>query len=598
MKMTIINERCHIDKYAMVLMVIFIFFAIFKLYNALTAGLMYDEPETLYNAKQFYQGKLPFVDYFEHHPIVSYILLAPFSDISVWEYQRILMSILSIISAIVLYIFLSDIFNKKISILCSISFLVSPLLNRMSIMIIPDSFMIFFFIIGLYFYGRILKNSSLNNYTNFFLLGLFWSLSILSKIGSIIPITIFTLFIMYRFKTWKNILYLSIGYIVPIGIIFIIYRLNTGYIYLMIDGIMSNVYVRQYISQSFSDRIDILTNQIISMYIYLWIAAIIGSIYYLKIFLGDKSKVFKNKLKEDKYMIILSSAISLLLLIYYNLTITVDSWPHYYMIGDVLLVIISIGFYVLIQKYWHIIYDHKMLLTTISIILIFFGLIQPFMMSTYPFQPNNHKEEQLLTEWLSGGDNIDKNKYVFENWIYFNYLANLESDYKVPVLSDVTFKYLTSTNNRFADNIPLGKNVYENSDYDTVIFHEPMFDDIFIWMDMQFDKDSWYLTKRYNMVMNNYNNGQILFWYPGFKTDTFDFQINIWKRRSLSSILMEKSRIQGNIPKENIEKFISLRDDPSSLLSFSDEERYESGFIYDAKDDDIILISSRKDYSI
>lgn len=123
---------------------IFTFFTLFKLYSALTAGLMYDEPQTLYNAKQLYEGKLPFVDYFEHHPIASYILLAPFSDISVWEYQRVLMAVLSIISAIFLYIFLSDIFGKKISILCSISFLVSPLLNRMSIMVIPDSFMIFF----------------------------------------------------------------------------------------------------------------------------------------------------------------------------------------------------------------------------------------------------------------------------------------------------------------------------------------------------------------------------------------------------------------------------------------------------------------------
>lgn len=58
MKMTITNGYYHVDKHTMVLMAIFIFFAIFKLYNALTAGLMYDEPETLYNAKQFYQGNL------------------------------------------------------------------------------------------------------------------------------------------------------------------------------------------------------------------------------------------------------------------------------------------------------------------------------------------------------------------------------------------------------------------------------------------------------------------------------------------------------------------------------------------------------------
>lgn len=578
MDVVIKNKHGKIDKYFIILIIIFIFYILFKLYNALTAGLMYDEPETLYNARQLYEGKLPFVDYFEHHPIVSYILLAPFSDISVWEYQRILMAILSIISAIVLYIFLSGIFDKKISILCSVSFLVSPLLNRMSIMIIPDSFMIFFFIIGLYFYGRILKSPSYN-LGNFFLLGLFWSLSILSKIGSIIPIVIFTLFIIYRFKTWKNILYLFIGYIVPIGIIFIIYRFNIGYIYLMIDGIMSNVYVRQYVYQSLSDRVEILINQIIPMYIYLWIAAIIGFIYSFKLFFGDRSETLTDKLKDGKYIIILASPISFFLLIYYNLRMTVDSWPHYYMIEEILLIIMSIGFYGLIQKYWYGIYNHRVLLGTISILFIFFGFIQPFMMSTYPFQPNNHKEEQLLTEWLSSENNIDRNRYVFENWIYFNYLAGLESDYKVPVLSDVTFNYLTSVNNRFSDNIPLGKNVYENPNYDTVIFHGPMFDDVFMWIDMQFDKDSWLLAKKYNMTMNDYNSGQILFWYPGFKIDTFNSQIDIWQRRSLSSTLMEKSRIQGNIYDENIGEAILPRDDPSSLLYLSDVEKYESGFI-------------------
>lgn len=571
------------DVYIMISIVIFLFFTFFKLYNALTAGLMYDEPETLYNAKQLYQGKLPFVDYFEHHPIVSYILLAPFSDISVWEYQRVLMVILSIISTIVLYIFLSNTFGKKIAILCSITFLVSPLLNRMSIMAIPDSFMIFFFIIGLYFYGRILKSSSLDNYIDFFLLGLFWSLSILSKIGSIIPITIFTLFMVYRFKSLKNIFYLLIGYIVPIGIIFIIYRFNFGYIYLMIDGILSNIYVRQYISQSLSDRMNILINQIIYMYIYLWIVAIIGSVYVFKIFLSDKSKILKDKLKDEKFIIMLSSPISFFFLIYYNLRVTVDSWPQYYMIEEVLLVIMSIGFYKLIQNYWHIIQKcwygmsrYKISLMMISIILVFFSFIQPLMMSTYPYQPNNHREEQSLVKWLSDGNNINKNKYVFENWIYFNYLANLKSDYKVPIFSDVTLNYLTSVDNRFSDHIPLRKNVYENPSYDTVIFHGPLFDNLFMWIDMQFDKQGWYLTKRYNMSMIDYNN-QTLFWYPGFKPETYDFQVDIWKRDPSSSILMENARMKENLSDENVQ--ILPRDDPSSLISFGDAERNASGFI-------------------
>ena len=71
--MKMITESYHgkVDIYKVVLVSIFIFFTLFRLYNALTAGLMYDEPETLFNAEQIYLGKLPFVDYFEHHPIVS-----------------------------------------------------------------------------------------------------------------------------------------------------------------------------------------------------------------------------------------------------------------------------------------------------------------------------------------------------------------------------------------------------------------------------------------------------------------------------------------------------------------------------------------------
>lgn len=529
---TVFKDRYgKIDIYTVALVIVFTFFTFFRLYNAMTAGLMYDEPETLYNAEQLYQGKLPFVDYFEHHPIVSYILLVPLSHISVWEYQRIFVTILGIISAMVLYIFILNMFNKKIAAICSITFLVSPLLNRMSIMIIPDSFMIFFFIIGLYFYGKILKNSDLGNNTDFFLLGLSWSLSILSKISSAIPAVIFTLLIINRFKSWKNIFYMLIGYFALIVAMFALYRFDFKYMYLMIDSMLSNVYVKQYISQSLTDRKEVLFNQVISMYVYLWIVAIIGFIYSFKQFLNYNSKLLKAKLMMDeKSIVILSTSVSFFLLIYYNMRLTVDSWPHYYMIEEVLLIIMSVEFYELVQENWHRIYRNKVLLTTISIFLLFFGFVQPFIMSTYPFQPNNHKEEQILTEWLSSGNNIEKNKYVFENWIYFDYLANLKSDYKVPVLSDVTFNYLTLVNNRFMNNVSLGKNVYGNPNYDTVILHEPMFD-LSIWIDGQSDKHGWYLAKRYNMTMNDYNNNQILFWYPGFKIDTYYTKIEIWKRK-------------------------------------------------------------------
>jgi hypothetical protein len=199
------------------------------------------------------------------------------------------------------------------------------------------------------------------------------------------------------------------------------------------------------------------------------------------------------------------------------------------MIEEILLIIMSVGFYELIQKYWYNVYGYNIQLTMISIILILFGLVQPFMMSTYPYQPNNHKEEQSLINWLDDKNNIDRNRYVFENWIYFNYLANLRSDYKVPIFSDTTFYYLTSVNNSFTEHLSLRKNVYENSNYDTVIFHEPIFDGLFFWIDIQFDKNEWYLAKRYNVTMINYKD-QILFWYPGFKVDTYKSQIDVWKR--------------------------------------------------------------------
>lgn len=558
--------------YTIALIIVFTFFTFFRLYNAMTAGLMYDEPETLYNAEQLYQGKLPFVDYFEHHPIISYILLTPFAGISTWEYQRIFVAILSIVSAIFLYFFIIDIFDKKIAILCSITFLVSPLLNRMSIMIIPDSFMIFFFIMGLYFYGRILKNSDLNNScsnncTDFFILGLSWSLSILSKISSIVPIVIFTLLLTYRFKSWKNIFYMLIGYFVPIVTIFTIYHFNIRYIYLMTNGMLSNVYVRQYTSQSLHDRIEILINQVIYMYIYLWIVAIIGFIYSFKMFLNEKSNILKDKLKDYNSIIILSTSVSFFLLIYYNLRITVDSWPHYYMMEEILLIIMSVGFYEMVQKHLHRIYRYyryKTLLTMISIILILFGFVQPFMMSTYPYQPNNHKEERSLVNWLTDENNINRNKYVFENWIYFNYLANLKSDYKIPVFSDATFYYLTSINNSFTDHLSLRKNVYENSNYDTVIFHEPMFDDLFVWIDTQFDKQNWYLAKRYNIAMVDYKD-QILFWYPGFKVDTYVSQIDIWKRKPMNYVENMTDDVQDDKSLFSRDK-ISFNDDNGSII--------------------------------
>lgn len=223
----------------------------------------------------------------------------------------------------------------------------------------------------------------------------------------------------------------------------------------------------------------------------------------------------------------------------------------------------TIGFYELVRDNWdniaksQIIHRYGLLILIVS---IFFGFIQPFMMSTYPYQLNNHEQEQLLIEWMN--NNINKDKYVFENWVYFSYLAELKSDYKVPVLSDATFYYLTSVNNSFTDYVPLRKNVYENTNYDTVIYHEPIFNDLFLWIGTQFDEYNWNLIKTYNLKMSYYND-DILFWYPGFKISTFDYRIDIWTRKPIDDLLLQKNK--NNYSKENIEKSI-IGDNENSIF--------------------------------
>lgn len=192
-----------------------------------------DEGVYLYSAWRVSLGEIPYQDFFVSQLPLSFyfagFLFKVFGpDVRV---ARGLCFSLFLIVAVFIYIICRRIFNlnKYISLLSALIFIFTKNINFLSKTFMPDSFMIFWGTIALYFVLKAEKLES-KNAKHLFLFGLFSGLATLSKLSGFLLILGYFLFLLFNFLFNKEklnnfiikLVYPMVGFFLSFGIIYII----------------------------------------------------------------------------------------------------------------------------------------------------------------------------------------------------------------------------------------------------------------------------------------------------------------------------------------------------------------------------------------
>lgn len=193
-----------------------------------------DDLEHIHAAWLIGQGLVPYLDFFEHHHPLMWFLFAPLAtamsgNMLIFWVIRIICFLTSLATIYVIYRLIKDFWGDKITALVAINiFLYSNIVMDSMVQFKPDTFMHFFFFLGLYLLFRFWRENK-QKYLN--LAALSWAVSFLflqNLIFLLFPTAVFCACLLAAKKmSWKSALKALPWAVVPL-LMFLAYLLYTG----------------------------------------------------------------------------------------------------------------------------------------------------------------------------------------------------------------------------------------------------------------------------------------------------------------------------------------------------------------------------------
>ena len=296
-----------------------------------------DDLEHIHAAWLVWQGFVPYLDFFEHHHPLMWFVFAPLvgamsGNMLVFWVIRIICLSTSLATIYVIYRLIKDFWGDRITALIAINaFLYSNIVMDAMVQFKPDTFMHFFFFLGLYLLFKFWREEK-QKYLNFAALS--WTISFLflqNLIFLLFPVAVCCVYLLIAKKMpWKSVLIALPWAVVPL-LLFLTYLLCTGSL-------------QRYVETNWILNSRIAEN--------IWAARVQNfRCYYCLFALGIGSAVFLLCTKPSKYII----ALLLMWLTEMLLRTTYMSmWMYYYkivVIYNVILISIVVGrFYA--KKAW------------------------------------------------------------------------------------------------------------------------------------------------------------------------------------------------------------------------------------------------------
>jgi hypothetical protein len=490
---------------------ILLFTLVIRIAISQTSGLMYDEPVTLHLAKAVASGQLPFKDFYEHHSLLPWYLLAPLSGLSLWQFQRLCIAVAGALSLIGLYRLGVGLWGVRAGLFVIILGTVSPLWQHQGTMIIHDSFLVVTLTIALLMWWFALQRSSIPLWV---VAGIFAGFVVHSKQTGILSVIALSIGVLVFTRSVKPFLAFASGgllTLIPLALIYwdqydLLYNGLLGWNFAANTHLPANPKFKPFFNDIF------LANPV------LWGAGIVTAIWSLR--------HLRHRFKPgDNGPLLAVAGIIVIFVLIFNWFLSKQTFNQYYLQAvPALILLVAFALDTMFKRpipFWG-----KVGLGTA---LIYLGIINPLANALVPWTPDL-QEKLHIADWIR--EEVDEQE-IWEPWVYYAHLSGKEFNFNYPFLSIHSVRddpELPTIDGQ--DNIDLEGYISRN-DIRWIIVHHPLMPAVDTFLDRRFTtgEEDWQLIRSFQVTRYASESGmQHHFWTPWWKPLIIYETVSIWYR--------------------------------------------------------------------
>jgi hypothetical protein len=490
---------------------ILLFTLVIRITISQSSGLMYDEPVTLHLAKAVASGQLPFRDFYEHHSLLPWYLLAPLSDLSLWQFQRLCIAVAGVLALIGLYRLGAGSWGVLAGLFVIIFGTVSPLWQHQGTMIIHDSFLVVTLTIALLMWWYALQRSSILLWV---LAGIFAGLVVHSKQTGILSVIALSIGVLVFTRSAKPFLAFAFGGLLTLIPLVFIYWDQYDLLY---NGLVGwNLAANTHLPGN--PKFIPFFNDIFLANPVLWGVGIATAVWALRYFRHRFMPGYKGPL-------IAVSGLIVILVLTFNWFISKQTFNQYYLQAvPALILLAAFALDTLFKRpipFWG--------KFGLGVALIYLGIINPLANALVPWTPDL-QEKLYIADWIR--DEVDDQE-IWEPWVYYAHLAEKEFNFNYPFLSIHSVRDdpdLPTIDGQ--DNIDLDGFISSN-DIRWIIVHHPLMPGIDTYLDRRFTtgEQDWQLIRSFQVTRYASESGmQHHFWTPWWKPLILYETVSVWHR--------------------------------------------------------------------
>jgi hypothetical protein len=507
-----LNKVDRVNLYLVSLSGLILFFTLaLRIYISQTSGLMYDEPVTLHLAKAVASGQLPFRDFYEHHSLLPWYLLAPLSNLSLWQIQRLCIAVAGVLALFGLYRLGSRLWGLLAGLFVIIFGTVSPLWQHQGTMIIHDSFLVITLTVALLVWWYALQRSSILLWV---LAGIFAGLVVHSKQTGILSVIALCIGVLVFSRSAKPFLAFAFGGLLTLIPLALLYWDKYD---LLFNGLMGwNLAANAHLPAN--PKFKPFFNDIFLANPVLWGIGGLTAIFALK--------HLRIRFKPgDTGPLMAVAGLIVIFVLVFNWFLSKQTFNQYYLQAvPALILLAAMALDSLYQRPLPFLGK-----VGIGIGLVYLGIINPLANAMVPWTPDL-QEKLHIAEWIR--QEVD-DQGIWEPWVYYAHLTEKDFSFNYPFLSihsvrdDPDLPTIDGNGNIDLDGFISG------NDIRWIVVHHPLMPGLKTYLDRRFTtgQEDWQLVRSFEVTRYASESGmQHHFWTPWWKPLIIYETVSVWYR--------------------------------------------------------------------
>jgi hypothetical protein len=482
-----------------------------RIYISQTSGLMYDEPVTLHLAKAVASGQLPFRDFYEHHSLLPWYLLAPLSNTSLWRVQRLLVALAGVLAITGLYRLSSSVWGTRAGLLAVVLGAVSPLWQHQGTMIIHDSILVVALVGALMIWWCALQQDALSLWL---LAGICAGLVVHSKQTGMLSVLALGIGTLVFTRSAKTVAAYLVGASLTLTPLVFLYG---GHFDLLYQGLMGwNLAANAYLPPN--PKFKPFFNDIFLANPVLWGVGGLAALLAL-------GKLRHRAKPGDSSPLLAVAGLMVIFTLIFNWFLSKQTFNQYYLqVVPPLILLTAWALNALVDRPLS-----RVSKVGAGLLLVYLGVVNPLVNALVPWTPDLQEKLQIA-DWVR--EEVD-DEAIWEPWVYYAHLAEKEFSFFYPFLSIHSMRddpELLTIDGR--GNIELDA-FLESNHIRWVVVHHPLMLGLETYLDRKFTAglEDWQLVRSFQVSRYASESGmQHRFWTPWWRPLVFYETVSVWYR--------------------------------------------------------------------